>query len=66
VDLGDWQELSRLRSENHAWHRCVAEIVDSTHRTDLSGSQLADSILRSVGALNTRLAALGRRKVSTP
>jgi hypothetical protein len=65
VDLGDWQELSRLRSENHAWHRCVDEIVESAHRTELSGAQLADTIVRCVGALNTRLAALGRRKVAT-
>jgi hypothetical protein len=63
MDLGDWQEFTRLRAENHAWHRCVQDILASTRKTALSSDALAASIDRSVATLDERLRALGRRGV---
>jgi len=64
MDLGDWQELSRLRGENHLWHRCVDEIMEMTHASGVSGEQLAAAIENRVSVLNQRLAALHRRAVN--
>jgi hypothetical protein len=63
MDLGDWQELSRLRYENHAWHRCVAEILEAVHRRSTTAESLTAAIHASVTELNEQLATLHRPPV---
>jgi hypothetical protein len=63
MDLGDWQELSRLRFENHAWHRCVAEILEAIHRKSTSPEALTAAIEASIGVLNEELRGLHRPPV---
>jgi hypothetical protein len=67
MDIGDWQELARLRSENHLWHRCMAEIVDALDPTTMSTQTrtLHETVVQSVAVLDHRLTRLGRRPVST-
>jgi hypothetical protein len=66
MDIGDWQELSRLRYENHLWHRCIAQIVESIHPEPGQPRRLTvrESIEQSVAELNERLRHVGRRPVS--
>jgi hypothetical protein len=67
MDIGDWQELARLRHENHAWHRCVAEIVDALYPPpgrSMQRGTLHDEIEQSIAVLNERLHRIGRRPVS--
>ena len=64
MDLGDWQELSRLRFENHAWHRCVAEILDAVHRRSTTPASLTAAIHASVTELNAQLRTLHRPPVA--
>ena len=66
MDIGDWQELSRLRLENHLWHRCLDDIASAARNHQLTADALAQSIEQSVQALNERLQHLGRRPVPYP
>jgi 6-phosphofructokinase len=63
MDISDWQELSRLRLENHLWHRCLDDIVSAARDHQLTSSELAHAIQASVGTLNGRLHNMGRRPV---
>lgn len=64
MDLGDWQELARLRAENHVWHRCVGEILDALAVQGATPEMIVASIERSVGSLNEHLVKLRRRPVT--
>jgi hypothetical protein len=63
MDLGDWQELSRLRFENHLWHRCVDEIRAEVERPAATTNSIAHVVERSIEVLNKGLAGLHRRPV---
>jgi hypothetical protein len=63
MDLGDWQELSRLRFENHAWHRCVGAIREAIARPGATSTSIAVAVHDSVAALNARLEQVRRRTV---
>jgi hypothetical protein len=65
VDLGDWQELSRLRFENHVWHRCVDEIHAAVERPGASAESIAQAIEQSVAVLNRQLRTMHRRPVGS-
>jgi hypothetical protein len=66
MDLGDWQELSRLRFENHLWHRWVAEILETMQRPGARADSIADNVESSTAALNEQLVRLHRRPVTGP
>jgi hypothetical protein len=63
MDLGDWQEMSRLRSENHAWHRCIEAILGALDEPGATSGSIAEAVDRSLSTLNDRLTQLRRRAV---
>ena len=63
MDLGDWQELARLRAENHYWHRCIREILDAVNKTAATTDSIVQAVTSSVAALNEALGRLHRRPV---
>ena len=63
MDLGDWQELSRLRAENHGWHRCVTEILAALDKPAATFDYVVQAITSSVAALNDTLRRLHRHPV---
>jgi hypothetical protein len=65
VDFGDWQELSRLRFENHAWHGCIDGVLHAVNQPGATCTSIQETVDRSVTALNERLAQLHRRPVTT-
>jgi len=64
MDIGDWQELSRLRGENHVWHRCIAEILDAVQAPGATADSIASAVERSVATLNQQLVQIRRRPVA--
>jgi hypothetical protein len=64
VDLGDWQELSRLRFENHAWHHCIDAVLQAVNKPGATSSSIAEAVELSVNTLNDRLLQLHRRPVT--
>jgi hypothetical protein len=64
VDLGDWQEMSRLRFENHAWHRCMEAILEAIERPGATSTSIAEAVDRSVTVLNDSLVQVHRRPVA--
>ena len=63
MDLGDWQELSRLRAENHGWHRCVTDILTALDKPAATTESIVQAITSSVSALNEALRRLHRHPV---
>jgi hypothetical protein len=63
MDLGDWQELARLRTENHYWHRCITEILEVLDKPAATFEAIAQAIRTSVATLNEALGRLHRRPV---
>ena len=63
MDIGDWQEFSRLRGENHVWHRCIGEILEAVQAPGASAESIARAVERSVETLNQQLVQLRRRPV---
>ena len=63
MDLGDWQELSRLRIENHFWHRCIEDILEAARAPGATHATIAARVEQCVDALNSRLVSLHRRPV---
>jgi hypothetical protein len=61
VDFGDWQELSRLRYENHAWHRCIDAVLKAVDQPGATSTSIAEAVEHSVRMLNDRLLQLHRR-----
>jgi hypothetical protein len=61
MDLGDWQELSRLRFENHVWHRGMAAILETVERPGVTSNAIIEAVERSVASLNDHLVRLHRR-----
>jgi hypothetical protein len=61
VDFGDWQEMSRLRFENHAWHRCIDGVLQAVNQPGATSTSIAEAVERSVNTLNERLLQLHRR-----
>jgi hypothetical protein len=64
MDLGDWQELSRLRFENHAWHRCIAMILEALDKPGATSDSIAEAVEQNIATLNDRLAQVHRRPVT--
>jgi hypothetical protein len=64
MDFGDWQELARLRAENHCWHRCIAEIMEAIRKPMATSQSMVESISVSIASLNDALARLRRRPVT--
>jgi hypothetical protein len=64
VDFGDWQELSRLRFENHAWHRCIDAVLQAVDARGATSISIAEAVDHSVRTLNERLLQLHRRPAS--
>jgi hypothetical protein len=65
VDLGDWQEMSRLRFENHAWHLCIDAVLQAVNKPGATSTSIAEAVERSVDALNARLVQLHRGPATT-
>jgi hypothetical protein len=63
MDIGDWQELSRVRGENHAWHRCVDGILEAVRAPRATNASIRDAVEQNVTVLNQHLEALHRRTV---
>lgn len=63
MDIGDWQEFSRLRGENHHWHRCIDEILEAVQALGATPESIARAVERSVGTLNQHLVRMRRRPV---
>jgi hypothetical protein len=63
MDLGDWQELARLRAENHYWHRCITDILEALEKPAATAESIAQAIGSSVATLNEALGRLHRRPV---
>lgn len=63
MDLGDWQELSRLRAENHAWHRCVDDLLETIRAPRATSASISEAVERNVVLLNQHLERLRRRPV---
>lgn len=63
MDFGDWQEMSRLRFENHSWHRCIDAVLEEVDRPGATSTSIAEAVKRSVNTLNERLLQLHRRPV---
>lgn len=61
MDFGDWQELSRLRFENHAWHRCIDAVLQTVDQPGATSTSIAETVERSVNTLNQSLLQLHRR-----
>jgi len=64
MDLGDWQELSRLRFENHAWHRCVAMILEALDKPGATSGSITEAVDQSIATLNELLVQSHRRPVT--
>jgi hypothetical protein len=60
-DVGIWQELAHLRTENHAWRECVEGIVADVERHATSRDALKDAIRQHIVKLGGRLAATHQR-----
>jgi hypothetical protein len=57
-EVGIWQELARLRTENHAWRECVEGILlDVAHRST-SADALKAAIRRRIQTLGGRVAGI--------
>jgi hypothetical protein len=63
MDMGDWLEYSRLRGENHSWHRCVNEILDALDAPSATIDSIRLAVSHSVDTLNGALGRLRRRPV---
>lgn len=55
--------MSRLRFENHAWHRCVDAIVEAIEQPGATATSIADAVQASVTTLNDRLVQVHRRPI---
>ena len=66
MDLGDWQELARLRFENHVWHLCITQILETVDAPGSTAEAITTRINDSVTALNEQLVRLHRRPVALP
>jgi hypothetical protein len=65
MDFGDWQELSRLRFENHAWHRCITTIIEALDKPGARADSIAQAVEQSVHVLNQDLVTCHRRPVAS-
>jgi hypothetical protein len=54
-EIGIWQELGHLRTENYAWRECVQSILRDVDRSS-SVDDLKDAIRQCVVSLGDRLA----------
>jgi hypothetical protein len=57
-DVGIWQELAHLRTENHAWRECVEGILQDMRRHPDSADALKDAIRQRIASLGTRVARI--------
>jgi hypothetical protein len=55
--------MSRLRSENHAWHRCIETILEAVDKPGATAGSIVEAVDLSVGTLNDHLTRLRRRPV---
>jgi len=55
-EVGIWQELAHLRTENHAWRECVQGIVLDTDQHASSVDGMKDAIRQRIVRLGGRLA----------
>ena len=60
-EVGIWQDLAHLRTENHAWRECVEGIVLDVNRHATSTAGLKDAIRQRIVRLGTRLAETHQR-----
>jgi hypothetical protein len=57
-EVGIWQDLARLRTENHAWRESVEAIVQDVRQHPTSADDLKDAIRQRLVSLGGRLAAI--------
>jgi hypothetical protein len=57
-EIGIWQELEHLRTENHAWRECVEGILKDTAQHRASADALKAAIRQRVVSLGERVAKL--------
>ena len=59
-DIGIWQELEHLRSENQAWRECVQGILRDVQQHPGRGDELKEAIRKRIVDLGARVAILHR------
>jgi len=57
-EVGIWQELAHLRTENHAWRECVEGILLDVAHHPTSGEALKEAIRQRIVTLGGRVAAI--------
>ena len=60
-EIGIWQELARLRTENHAWRECIQAILNDVDVHRSSTSALQDAIQQRIVGLGSRVARIHDR-----
>jgi len=60
-EVGIWQELAHLRTENHAWRECVEGIVADVNQHSASRDALKDAIRQRIVRLGGQLAETHHR-----
>jgi hypothetical protein len=55
-EVGIWQELARLRTENHAWRECIEGIVRDVEQHASSTDALKNAIRERIVSLGGRIA----------
>jgi hypothetical protein len=55
-EVGIWQELAHLRTENHHWRECVQAILHDTASSHASADALKDAIRACLVELGGQLA----------
>ncbi len=60
-EIGVWQELAHLRTENHAWRECVEGILQDVRLHSGSRDALTHAIEQRIVSLGARVARLHER-----
>jgi hypothetical protein len=66
-EIGIWQELAHLRTENYAWRECVQAIVHDVQVHGTTSQALKDAIQQRIVSLGGRVAqSHHRRRLTGP
>jgi hypothetical protein len=61
-EIGIWQELAHLRTENYAWRECVQAIVHDVQVHGTTSQALKDAIQQRIVSLGGRVAQSHHRR----
>jgi hypothetical protein len=57
-DIGIWQELAHLRTENQAWRECVQGILRDVEQYHGPGDALQQTVMQRLASLGARIAKI--------